>query len=198
MQMSWSLVSLWEWLSTGRQRAAPCTAMFNWQCTYCTGCLVCLLTSWIAMYITSPCTAMYNWQWTMYMLEGCLVCLLASWFELQCTIDKVHNMYFTLRGCFACCFLNCNVHYRKSDRPTGRPGQFNFLLSKQTATNNQMHVGGQSCQPQENWPPCVPAKKKCFLESDKQMLRWLPSSLSDIHIATTMFLNPADNKWFGE
>ena len=64
MQMNWSLASLWEWLSTGCQRAAPCTAMYNWQCTYCTGCLVCLLTSWIAMYITSPCTAMYNWQCT--------------------------------------------------------------------------------------------------------------------------------------
>ena len=123
MQMNWSLVSLWEWLSTGRQRAAPCTTMYNWQCTYCTGCLVCLLTSWIAMYITSPCTAMYNWQCTQYVphIAG-MFCLLLL--ELQRTLQEVW--------------------------PTGWLARSVQLFAlRLTATNNQMHVGGQSCQSRE-------------------------------------------------
>ena len=106
----------------------------------------------------------------MYILHR-MSCLLAYFLNcnvhhksMHCTLDNVHNMCYTLRGCFACCFLNCNVHYRKSDRPSDWPARSVQLFAQRlTATNNQMHVGGQSCQPQENWPPCVPAKKNVSL-----------------------------------
>ena len=56
---------------------------------------------------------------------------------LPCTIDNVHNMYYTLLGCCACCFLNCNVHYRKSDRPSDWPARSVQLFAQQTDCNKQ-------------------------------------------------------------
>ena len=80
---------------------------------------------------------------------------------LPCTIDNVHNMYYTLRGCFACCFLNCNVHYRKSDRLSDWAARSVQLFAQQTDCNKQSdarwgsvlsvkRIGHHAYQPKKN------------------------------------------------